>query len=621
MTEDLDRETPLWNTRSNNQRDWTTATVKQISEEIHETLTQEKKIDQELINIVLKTRLLNQLLSWDKEERVSKQKDFFSIICKNIVNNLRWELKENAECFYILNKYKPWKYDSLRALFAENKPMWEDWLLFFIDEIIKAPRLLSWISWLNKENITKFEIIESQISRLDWDNQMKLLQQICINLNQDGTDKKNLAKTIVDLIWWRKNQDKKVRKSWRINYLMYQTEWVRKTIKLHPHIIQKISKILIEKKELEEWIICSKTWKLCINEEDKNNKENILDIPDKSKKKVRQFIFINNMQSLSKEEKIKKQKDVFRQIISFIWDENIKDISSLHNIFIDNKKTRANIQSVLWKLDRDEYPISDFSVSLIFDKVFNNQGDFEKLFNLEEKEVSNRDILYSFIASFTNSEQKIFLKWLYENICTLKEYKNIINIWKWQQISTLKNFLNPLENWFKEIYIRNMLKNVIFTDNRTIPENILELLVKKLLEDSRLFTNLIDVKTWTLIQAKPLSKKDFIKKRDELILKEEEDIKTKLLKLNNEKHELKSISDEKRSNKRIKELELLEIELKKRERKLNNFKTFILIYTINKKVKDDVAEIERNIKSDLETINHWKTIYNSWNSRKNYYRY
>ena len=113
------------------------------SNKVNKLLDIDLELDKDLVDIVLKARILDFLLSWSKKERIEKQIVFFSTICSNILENYQGKLKENTSCTYILNKYKPWKYASLAYLFKRDKPIWKDNLSFFLDEILKNKNLLN----------------------------------------------------------------------------------------------------------------------------------------------------------------------------------------------------------------------------------------------------------------------------------------------------------------------------------------------------------------------------------------------------------------------------------------------------------------------------------------------
>ncbi|MFK7780125.1 MAG: hypothetical protein QM490_03165 [Candidatus Gracilibacteria bacterium] len=465
-------------------------------EKINNVLNLDIELDGDLIDVVLKTRILDFLLSGEKDERIQKQIVFFSNICSNIIRNSTEEWKENVSCKYVINKYKPGKYDSLMHLFKSNKPIGEENLSFFIDDFVKNIDLIDGnMVDLNKNNISQKEIVESQILGLSGDKQRKILEKIYSNYKKNNKTKKTLMAVIVGLVGGWEKQDRRIKKRGYEKYLLYKTQGKEPTIKLYTQTVQKLSTILLEKPEIGEGIVDKETGRLIFDNE-KSVSNNCFDIDRHTKLSLKKYNFKKSLLIGTRDEKIKNQRTFFDKIVSNIEKQEKNNFTTLYK-FLWKKENKGSF--ALRRLMKGTHPIGEKNLNLIFEILFSKKKLLEKVVNIDDIKITNNDLLFFRISKLTIGEQKLFLEVLHENISKSDKYKNIVNRGGGKIAATLKNFINPLKTNFKEKYIRQKIKDVLYSTQKRIPTHILNLLVEKLLEDTDLFTSILDMKTGKLV--------------------------------------------------------------------------------------------------------------------------
>lgn len=458
--------------------------IESTRDHVDKLINLDKRTNKDLLNQVLKTRILNFLSSWSNEEKIEIQIVFFANVCSNIFEESTENWKDNLSCKYIINRYKPGKYDSLMQLYLRNKPIGEDVLSFFIDDFLMDLDILKWTIDLECKQISQRELFESQISRLSWNEQMMFLETLFINLqNIDGVEVW-LMESIVKLVWWWENQDRKIRKKWYKKFLMYEWEWKKKYIKLHPHIIIKLVESLVERPELQKGIFNKQTSEINNKIRTSNKKEKFV-ISDSQKYETRKNILIRDLLDWDRETIIKKQNVFFEKVCSNIPNKR-KDSFTTISKFLWEKEDKSSFS--LRRLIKWTHPINENNLYSIIERLFSVDPKFEELFNLEKIKVSKNELLFYWVSRKSTEEQRRFLKFIYEEICESEEYKNITNKWWGGIAATLKNFINPLKYKLSEKYLRQKIKDVLYTDQKKIPKDILDLLIIRLLEECNLLS-------------------------------------------------------------------------------------------------------------------------------------
>lgn len=445
----------------------------------------DKDKDKDLINQIIKTRILNFLLSWELKERIEKQIVFFANICSNI---LRWsweKWKEDISCKYVINRYKPGKYDSLNYLYMRKKNLWEESLSFYIDYFLKDLEIFDNVIETNKYTFSKKEIIKAQIQRLNWEQQMKLLEELYKNLQKNNEHSNWLLKSICKLIWLLDSNDKKQNKRSYQQLLMYKSQWKEQYIKLHTHVINSLSDILINRPELSSWIFDKKNLKIS-NKIKKHNKKDGFIIEDNLKYETQKNKIVRSLIDFeNREDNIRVQKDFFSKIYDKIQKKE-KDIYTTISKFLWEKEHPESFS--LRRLLNWNNPINEKNLYLIINKLIEIDESFVDLLWIKEIETSVNDVLFYWISKKSTEEQRQFLKHLYDKLSTKKEYVGITNRLQWKLASTIKNFINPLKYKLSEIYLRQKIKDVMYTKQKKIPKDILNLLIIRLLEEDELFS-------------------------------------------------------------------------------------------------------------------------------------